>query len=63
MNSFCTGEPFLSLADTAFLVQQLKQSHVTEEVEEKTEGEGSESVKGMVVDISSRSQLPLDLFQ
>lgn len=53
----------MSLADTAFLVQQLKRSHVAEEVEEKTEGEGSESVKGMVVVISSRSQLPLNLCQ
>jgi len=63
VNSFCTGEPFLSLADTAFLVQQLKRSHVAEEVEEKTEGEGAESVKGMVVDISSQSQLSLNLCQ
>ena len=53
----------MSLADTAFLVQQLKRSHVAEEVEEKTEGEGSESVKGMAVVISSRSQLPLNLCQ
>jgi len=53
----------LSLADTAFLVQQLKHSHVTEEVEEKMEGEGSELLKGMVFDISSQSQLPLNLCQ
>ena len=49
VSSFCTGEPFLSLTDTTFLEQQLRLSRFEEEVVEKGEGEGAESVKGVVV--------------
>ena len=46
VNSFCTGETFLSLSDTAFLVQQLKSSRFEEEGEEETKKEGKEAGKG-----------------
>ena len=47
VNSFCTGEAFLSSSDTAFLVQQLKSSRFEEEAEEKTKKDGQEAGKGV----------------
>lgn len=43
IHSFCSGEAFgLTAADAAFLLEQVKSSHVEEEEEEEQkEGEGS----------------------
>ena len=47
VNSFCTGEAFLSFSVTAFLLQQLKSSRFEEEAEEETKRVGKEAGKGV----------------